>query len=691
LIKQISSSSFKHQSPVIKHPALFIQTEKYLQLMTNSDKEFKIQTEQFADIKILRYQVPGFEQLQLEQRELLFYLYEAALSGRDIIYDQNFKHNLFIRRTLENILKTYPGNRDSGEWNQFLVYLKKVWFSNGIHHHYSMDKFTPDFSEIYLKILIKGADFAGFPGGFDNTDELIDKITSLIFDEDIASKRLVQDEGVDIIKASANNFYEDISQKQVESYYNDVSDPENTQPVSYGLNSKLVCESGVFLEKVWKLGGMYHGAISKIIFWLEKAVNVAENPAQQLALKKLIEFYKTGNLRTFDEYNILWLKDTESIVDVVNGFIEVYGDPLGRKATFESVVSIRDEEATRRAKTVSDNAQWFEDHSPTNPVYKKSNVKGVTAKGINVVVESGDCSPSTPIGINLPNADWIRAEHGSKSVTINNIMVAYDLASRESGAIEEFAFSEEEVELSKKYGILASNLHVDLHEIIGHGSGKLKEGVGNPSDTLKSYASTLEEARADLFALYYAIDPKLIDLGLMPDIKVGITEYNSYIRGGLMTQLVRVEPGKNIEESHMRNRQLIAKWAYEKGNAENVIERKVKDGLTYFVVNNYEKLRNLFGKLLSEVQRIKSEGDYEAGKNLVETYGVVVDQELHAEVLERWKKLNIAPFAGFINPKLSAVYKDDGTIKDVSIEYPDDFSTQMLEYADKYSFLPDYS
>jgi len=659
--------------------------------MTNSDKEFKIQTEQFADIKILRYQVPGFEQLQLEQRELLFYLYEAALSGRDIIYDQNFKHNLFIRRTLENILKTYPGNRDSGEWNQFLVYLKKVWFSNGIHHHYSMDKFTPDFSEIYLKILIKGADFAGFPGGFDNTDELIDKITSLIFDEDIASKRLVQDEGVDIIKASANNFYEDISQKQVESYYNDVSDPENTQPVSYGLNSKLVCESGVFLEKVWKLGGMYHGAISKIIFWLEKAVNVAENPAQQLALKKLIEFYKTGNLRTFDEYNILWLKDTESIVDVVNGFIEVYGDPLGRKATFESVVSIRDEEATRRAKTVSDNAQWFEDHSPTNPVYKKSNVKGVTAKGINVVVESGDCSPSTPIGINLPNADWIRAEHGSKSVTINNIMVAYDLASRESGAIEEFAFSEEEVELSKKYGILASNLHVDLHEIIGHGSGKLKEGVGNPSDTLKSYASTLEEARADLFALYYAIDPKLIDLGLMPDIKVGITEYNSYIRGGLMTQLVRVEPGKNIEESHMRNRQLIAKWAYEKGNAENVIERKVKDGLTYFVVNNYEKLRNLFGKLLSEVQRIKSEGDYEAGKNLVETYGVVVDQELHAEVLERWKKLNIAPFAGFINPKLSAVYKDDGTIKDVSIEYPDDFSTQMLEYADKYSFLPDYS
>jgi dipeptidyl-peptidase-3 len=436
---------------------------------------------------------------------------------------------------------------------------------------------------------------------------------------------------------------------------------------------------------------MYHESIKRIICWLEKAAGLAENQKQKSALQKLIEFYKTGDLRSFDEYNILWLADNDSIIDVVNGFIEVYGDPLGRKATFESVVSIRDEEATRRAKTISDNAQWFEDNSPTNPLYKKDKVRGVTAKGINVIVESGDCSPSTPIGINLPNADWIRAEHGSKSVTINNIMVAYDLASRESGVIEEFAWSDEEIALSKKYGILASNLHVDLHEIVGHGSGKLKEGVANPSDTLKSYASTLEEARADLFALYYAIDPKLIELGLMPEIEVGKTEYNSYIRGGLMTQLVRVESGKNIEESHMRNRQMIAKWAYEKGLAENVIEKKTRNGKTFFVINDHLKLRSLFGELLREVQRIKSEGDFEAGKKLVETYGVKVDEEIHAEVLERWKKLNIAPFAGFINPRLEPVFEDDGTLLDVNISYPDDFAQQMMEYGEKYSFLPDYN
>ena len=660
-------------------------------IQMNNTNQFNIQTEQFADIRILRYQVPGFNELPLKQKELLYYLYEAALSGRDIIYDQNFKHNLFIRRALENIYKTYPGDRKSEEWQQFVVYLKKVWFSNGIHHHYSMDKFVPDISEEYFKTLIKGSEFSGFPGDFNLTDELADEIVPLIFDKNIASKRVVQDEGVDMIEASANNFYEDVSQQQVEGFYKNITDASADRPVSFGLNSKLVSQDGVVTEKTWKLGGMYHDAISKIIFWLEKAVEVAENKTQQAALQKLVEYYKTGDLKTFDEYNILWLKDTESDIDVVNGFIEVYGDPLGRKATFESVVSIRDEEATKRAKTISDNAQWFEDNSPVNPAYKKETVKGVSAKGINVVVESGDCSPSTPIGINLPNADWIRDEHGSKSVTINNIMVAYDLASRESGAIEEFAFSDEEVKLAKKHGILATNLHVDLHEIVGHGSGKLKAGVGNPSDTLKSYASTLEEARADLFALYYATDPKLIKLGLMPEIEVGKTEYNSYIRGGLMTQLVRVELGKNIEESHMRNRQLIVKWAFEKGKPENVILKKVKNGKTYFVVNDYEKLRWLFGELLHEVQRIKSEGDYEAGKNLVETYGVKVDYGLHKEVLERWKKLNIAPFAGFINPKLTAVYNNDGTIKGVKIEYPDDFAMQMMEYAEGYSYLPDYN
>ena len=651
-------------------------------MKNNTEETFKIQTEQFADIRILRYQVSGFEELPLKQKELLYYLYEAALAGRDIIYDQNFKHNLFIRHLLEKVYKGYAGDRKCEEWKQFVTYIKKVWFSNGIHHHYSMDKFLPECSEEYFKLLLEET---GIP------DETFSKISPLIFDANIASKRLVQDEGIDMVKASANNFYENVTQDEVEQFYSKLSDPDEKEPVSYGLNSKVISENGQVTEKVWKLDGMYHDAIKKIIYWLEKAVLVAENLSQQAALQKLVEFYKTGDLKTFDEYNILWLADTDSKIDVVNGFIEVYGDPLGRKATFESVVSIRDEAATRRAKTVSENAQWFEDHSPTNPEYKKDKVKGVTAKGINVVIESGDCSPSTPIGINLPNADWIRAEYGSKSVTINNIMVAYDLASRETGAIEEFAFSEEEIKLSKKYGILASNLHVDLHEIIGHGSGKLKDGVANPSDTLKSYASTLEEARADLFALYYAIDPKLIEFGLMPNLDVGKTEYNSFIRSGLMTQLVRVEPGQNIEESHMRNRQLIAKWVYEKGLPKNVIEKKNKNGKTFFVVNDYEKLRTLFGQLLCEVQRIKSEGDFEAGKKLVESYGVKVDLEIHLEVLERWEKLNIAPFAGFINPKLTAAHNKDGSLKDVLISYPDDFGTQMLEYGEEHSFLPDYN
>jgi len=647
-----------------------------------NDDPFKIQTEQFADIRILRYRVPGFEDLPLRQKELLYYLYQAALAGRDLIYDQNYKHNLFIRRTLEKFYKNFSGNRKSESWHQFEVYLKRIWFSNGIHHHYAMDKFLPD---------LTAPDFKKIAVDSGMNEETIEKLIPLIFNPKIAPKRLVQDEGLDMVMASASNFYEGVSQKEVEQFYSKISNPGDSRPVSYGLNSKLIKEGDKVKEKVWKLGGMYHDAIEKIIFWLDKAVEVAETKKQEEALYKLVEFYKTGDLKTFDEYNILWLADTESRVDAVNGFIEVYGDPLGRKATFESVVSIRDDEATRRAKTVSDNAQWFEDNSPTNPEYKKDKVKGVTARGINVVVESGDCSPSTPIGINLPNADWIRAEYGSKSVTINNIMEAYDLASKESGAIEEFAYSEEEVSLSKKYGILASNLHVDLHEIVGHGSGKLKEGVSNPSDTLKSYASTLEEARADLFALYYAIDPKLIELGLIPNLDVGKTEYNSYIRGGLMTQLVRVEPGQNIEESHMRNRQLIAQWAYKKGLAENVIEKKTRNNKTYFVVNNYEKLRILFGRLLSEVQRIKSEGDFDSGKMLVEEYGVKVDRVLHAEVLERWKKLNIAPFAGFINPKLDAISNDDGTIEDVLISYPEDFAGQMLEYSENYAFLPDYN
>lgn len=648
---------------------------------------FKVQTEQFADLRILRYRIPGFDDLPVVKKELLYYLYEAALSGRDIIWDQNFRHNLLIRKTLENIVKTYSGDRNTPAWKQFLVYAKRVWFSNGIHHHNSMDKMVPTISTAYFNDLIRNSNQLYFNEIAGDVDNLLKLLIPVLFDENIASKRVVQDEGVDLVLASANNFYENVTQDEVEEFYGKLVNPDDSRPISYGLNSRLVKKDGHIAEQIWKAGGMYSAAIEKIVFWLKKAIAVTESEKQKAALNKLVEFYETGNLKCFDEYSVLWLNDTETDIDVINGFIEVYGDPLGRKATFESVVSIKDSEATRRAQTISDNAQWFEDHSPTHPAYKKENVKGVTARGINVVVESGDCSPSTPIGINLPNADWIRAEHGSKSVTINNIMQAYDEASREAGAIEEFAYSEEEIELAKKWGMLASNLHVDLHEIVGHGSGKLKDGVANPSETLKSYASTLEETRADLFALYFAIDEKLVHLGLMPDISVGKAEYNSYIRGGLMIQLVRVEPGKNIEESHMRNRQLIAAWAYEKGKPDNVIEKKVKNGKTFFVVNDHEKLRNLFGTLLCEVQRIKSEGDYEAGKNLVENYGVKVDQEIHGEVLERWKKLGIAPFSGFINPCLVPVFQQ-GELTNVEVFYPDDFTGQMLEYGLNYSFLP---
>lgn len=648
-------------------------------------EKFKIQTEQFADIRILRYQVPGFDELSLKHKKLLYYLYEAALSGRDMIYDQNYKHNLLIRHLLETIVISFRGDRNTENWHRFMIYVKKVWFSNGIHHHYSMDKFVPGIPKAYFLELIEKSDLSKAGVG-SNSEAMINHIITIIFDPEVDAKRVVLDEGLDLIEASANNFYENITQQEAEAYYRNLSDPDDSEPVSWGLNSKLVKEDGEIREYTWKLGGMYSEAIEKVVFWLEKAIEVAASEAQKKALEKLVEYYKTGDLKAFDQYSILWLQDQHSPVDVVNGFIEVYGDALGRKATFESVVSIRDEDATKRAATISKNAQWFEDHSPTHPEYKKEKVEGVSARGINVVVESGDCSPSTPIGINLPNADWIRAKHGSKSVTINNIMAAYDEASRESGAIEEFAWSQHEVRLSKKWGHLASLLHVDLHEIVGHGSGKLAPGVANPGDTLKNYASTIEEARADLFALYFAIDEKLIELGLMPSIEVGYTEYNSYIRGGLMTQLVRVEKGKSLEESHMRNRQLIAGWAYEKGQPEQVIEKKVKDGKTYFVVNDHRKLRRIFGELLREVQRIKSVGDFESARNLVENYGVKVDQEIHEEVLERWEKLRIAPFAGFINPKLIPVYQDN-MIRDVKIEYPDDFTTQMLEYGRKYAFL----
>ncbi|MCK5857283.1 MAG: dihydrofolate reductase [Bacteroidales bacterium] len=649
--------------------------------------DFKYQTEQFADIRILRYQVKDFEALPIERKEQLYYLYKAALYGRDIIYDQNYKHNIIIRKTIENIIKTYSGDKANDDFGKFIEYCKRFWFSNGIHHHYSMDKFYPAIAEGYFKSLINNSTASLFPlRKGESIEEFQLFILPIIFDKNLDNKRVVLDHGVDLVDLSANNFYENVSQDEAELFYKEKLASDGKRPPSHGLNSKLVKEHGVLKELVWKADGMYSSAIKKMLFWLRKAEEVAENKQQGEALQKLILFYETGDLAIFDDYSIAWLKDTSSLIDVVNGFIEVYGDPLGKKATYESVVSIRDIEATKRAETVSGNAQWFEDNSSTDKKHKKEKVTGLSAKAINVVVQSGDCSPSGPIGINLPNAEWIREEYGSKSVTISNIIEAYDEASKDSGALKEFAFSDEEVALSKKWSNIASSLHVDLHEIIGHGSGKLVAGVSDPSETLKNYASTLEEARADLAALYFAIHPHLIELGLQPDIEVGYAEYNAYIRGGLMTQLVRVELGKNIEESHMRNRQLIAKWVFEKGQADNVLEKKIKKGKTYFVVNDYKKLRDLFGELLREVQRIKSEGDFEAGKDLVENYGVQVDYELHKEVLERWSKLNIAPYAGFINPKLE-MKAGCGRINDVVISYPNDFMDQMLEYGEVYGSL----
>lgn len=638
-------------------------------------KDFKYQTEQFGDTRILRYTVPGFEELDLKRKKQLYYLHQAALWGRDIIYDQNYKHNLLIRNTLESIFNTFSGDKETEDYSNFLIYIKKVWFSNGIHHHYSMDKFYPEFSEDYWDILI--ANSTEIPQTEFNVKELI-------FDKNIDNKRVSLDQGIDLLHASANNYYENVSQAEAEEFYSKMIDKSDKEAPSYGMNSKLIKKDGIISEQVWKIGGMYSPQIEKMVQWLEKVIPFCETELQAKSFETLIEYYKTGDLRKFDEYSIMWLKDTKPSVDAVHGFIEVYGDSLGKKASFESVVSIRDDEATKRATTISDNAQWFEDNSSTDKKFKKEKVEGVSAKAINVVIESGDCSPSTPIGINLPNAEWIREKHGSKSVSISNILEAYDKASKDSGALQEFAFNDEEVELSKKWSNQASALHVDLHEIVGHGSGKLVDGVDDPSETLKNYASTLEEARADLVALYFATDPKLEELGLQTSHLVGITEYNSYIRAGLLTQMVRIELGKNVEESHMRNRQLIAKWAFEHGAKDNVIEKKIKDNKTYFIVNDHAKLRVIFGELLAEVQRIKSEGDFEAGKALVEDYGVIIDHDLHKEVLTRWEKLNIAPYAGFIQPQLNAVTKNDEII-DVEITYPEDFAGQMLWYKNNYS------
>jgi dipeptidyl-peptidase-3 len=648
-------------------------------------KEFKYLLEQFADLKIMRYQVTGFDELSLQQKKLAYYLSEAALCGRDIIFDQNYKHNLKIRKSLEEIYKNYEGDRQSADFKEFVVYLKRVWFSNGIHHHYSTDKFVPDFSPEFLDNLFSECPGAVFPLSDGQTvADLALELKALLFDPTVAPKRISLDGSQDMIKASACNFYDGVTQQEAEEFYEKMKVPGDTTPIAYGLNSKLIKKDGKVMEDVYKVGGLYSAALEKVIYWLEKASTVAENDHQKKSIDKLIEFYRTGDLKIYDEFNVLWVSDLQSRIDFVNGFTENYGDPMGMKATWESVVNFKDMEATKRTEIISANAQWFEDNSPVDARFKKPEVKGVSAKVITVAQLGGDCYPSTPIGINLPNADWIRKEYGSKSVTMENITYAYDQASLGNGFLEEFCYSPEEIELAKKYGPMAGNLHTDVHECLGHGSGQLLPGTS--SEALKNYSSALEESRADLFALYYLADPKMIELGIVPDTSTAKAEYNAYMRNGLMAQLTRIELGKNIEQAHMRNRQLIAQWCFEKGQPENVVEKVTRDGKTFYKINDYKKLRNLFGQLLAEVQRIKSEGDYEAGKNLVETYGVQVDPMLHKEVKDRFVKLNIAPYGGFINPMFK-ITETNGEITDVKIEYPDDYTEQMLYYSKNYSFL----
>lgn len=648
--------------------------------------EFKFMVEQFADLRVLRYQVPGFDELSAQQKELIYYLSEAALCGRDIFFDQNYKYNLLIRNTLEEIAENYTGDKTSQDFENFMIYLKRVWFSNGIHHHYSTEKFFPEITEAYFAELIKNSPEAKFNlKEGESLDEFTARVSPLIFDPNIAPKKVVQDAGVDIVANSAVNFYEGVTQKEVEAYYKKMHNPNDNQPISYGLNSKLVKIDGKVTEQVYSKNGLYKEVIEKIVYWLEKAATVAENDVQKAHIEKLIEYYEDGDLKTWDVYNVLWVQDIDSHIDYVNGFVEVYDDPMGMKATWEAVVNFKDMEATKRTEIISDNAQWFEDHSPVDPRFKKEEVKGVSAKVITVAQLGGACYPTTPIGINLPNANWIRRDHGSKSVTMENITYAYDQAASGSGVLDEFCYSEEEIALSRKYGSIADNLHTDMHECLGHGSGKMLPGVSDGA--LKNYHSPLEECRADLYALYFLMDNKMVELGLIENLDVAKAGYDKYIRNGLMLQLTRIELGKNIEQAHMRNRATISNWCYEKGKEDSVIEKKNIDGKTYFVINDYDKLRELFGELLAEVQRIKSTGDFEAGKNLIEAYGVKIDQDLHKEILDRYQELKVAPYGGFMNVKYVATEKD-GKITDIKVEYPDDYTKQMLEYSKNYSFLP---
>lgn len=654
---------------------------------TAEAEKFDYTVEQFADLQILRYRVPGFEDLSLKQKELVYYLTEAALQGRDILFDQNGKYNLTIRRMLEAVYTGYKGDKNTPDFKAMEVYLKRVWFSNGIHHHYGSEKFVPGFTPEFFRQAVQSVDAATLPLAEGQTvEQLCEEVFPVIFDPTVMPKRVNQAAGEDLVLTSACNYYDGVTQQEAEDFYNALKNPQDETPVSYGLNSRLVKEDGKIQEKVWKVGGLYGQALEKIVYWLKKAEGVAETPEQKAVIAKLMEFYETGDLKTFDEYAILWVKDLNSRIDFVNGFTESYGDPLGMKASWESLVNFKDLEATQRTELISGNAQWFEDHSPVDGQFKKEKVKGVSAKVITAAILAGDLYPATAIGINLPNANWIRSHHGSKSVTIGNITDAYNKAAHGNGFNEEFVYSDAELQLIDKYADVTDELHTDLHECLGHGSGKLLPGVD--PDALKAYGSTIEEARADLFGLYYVADPKLVELGLTPSADAYKAQYYTYLMNGLMTQLVRIEPGNNVEEAHMRNRQLIARWVYEKGAAEKVVELVKKDGKTYVVINDYEKVRDLFGRLLAEIQRIKSTGDYAGAHDLVEVYAVKVDPALHAEVLERYKKLNLAPYKGFVNPKYEVVTDADGTITDVTVTYDEGYAEQMLRYSKDYSTLP---
>ncbi len=640
-----------------------------------NDANFNYVVDRFADIEVLRYKVPGFEDLSLNQKRLIYYLNEAALWGRDILWDQNCADNLEVRVALEKIYTGYNGDRNTTDFKAFEKYLKQVWFGNGLHHHYSTDKFVPEFSQDFFAKQIKAAGY--------KTQEA-NRLKEIIFNPSIHAKRVNQADGEDLVLTSACNFYDGVTQKEVEDYYAAVKDTTDLTPISYGLNSRLIKRNGKIQEEPYKIGGLYSKAIEKIVENLKKAAQYAENDNQRVVIEKLIEYYTTGDLKTFDDYSIRWTEDTASQVDFINGFIESYGDPLGMTGSWESIVNFKNLKASHRTEVLSADAQWFEDHSPINPDFRKDEVKGVSAKVITAAILAGDSYPSTPIGINLPNANWIRAAHGSKSVTIENITEAYDEASHGNGFNDEFVIDQATRDLLDKYLFITDNLHTDLHECLGHASGKLLPGVD--PDALKAHGSTLEEARADLFALYYLADPKLLEIGLLDNPDAYKAEYYKYILNGLMTQLMRIEPGKDIEEAHMRNRKLISEWCYEQGKKDNVIEYVKIDGKTFIRINDYQKLRELFGKLLAEVQRIKSEGDYEAGRQLVETYAVKVDPEIHNEVLERYSHLNIAPYKGFVNPVYTPVISN-GEITDVKIEYTEDYIPQMLRYSENYSAL----